>query len=156
MGDAIRGDKEKVLRDADDAYEELRQAVAGLDEAQARTVWLGSWGVKEILTHISAWDREMVPGFARMDRGEAPYPAGTYDDYDAWNARFVEQGKNASHREVLETLESSHRSLVEAAGKLGEQHFAAGASGRGLLESIAAQHYREHATQIQEWRSSQR
>ena len=150
------GDKEKVLRDADDAYEELRQAVAGLDEAQTRTVWLGSWGVKEILTHISAWDREMAPGFARIDRGDAPYPAGTYDDYDAWNARFVEEGKNASHQEVLDTLESSHRAFVAAAGKLGEQHFAAGASARELLESIAAQHYREHATQIREWRSSQR
>ena len=150
------GDKEKVLRDADDAYEELRQAVAGLDDAQIRTVWLGSWGVKEILTHISAWDREMAPGFSRIDRGEPPYPAGAYDDYDAWNARFVEAGKDASHRDVLDTLVTSHRNFITAAGKLGEEHFAAGASARELFESIVAQHYREHAAQIREWRSGQR
>ena len=150
------GDKEKVLRDADDAYEELRQAVAGLDEAQTRTVWLGSWGVKEILIHIYAWDREMVPSFARIDRGEPPYPAGAYDDYDAWNARFVEADTEASHRDVLDALETSHRNLVTAAGTLGEEHFAEGASARGLFESIAAQHYREHTTQIREWRSGQR
>jgi len=150
------GDKEKVLRDADDAYEELRQAVTGLDEAQTRTAWLGSWGVKEILIHIYAWDREMAPSFARIDRGEPPYPAGAYDDYDAWNARFVEADKEASNREVLDALETSHRDLVTAAGKLGEEHFAEGASARRLLESIAAQHYREHATQIREWRSGQR
>ena len=150
------GDKEKVLRDADDAYEELRQAVTGLDEAQTRTAWLGSWGVKEILIHIYAWDREMAPSFARIDRGEPPYPAGAYDDYDAWNARFVEADKEVSHREVLDALETSHRAFVTAAGKLGEEHFAEGASARGLLESIAAQHYREHATQIREWRSGQR
>jgi hypothetical protein len=150
------GDKEKVLRDADDAYEELRQAVAGLDEAQTRTVWLGSWGVKEILIHIYAWDREMAPSFPRIDRGEPPYAAGAYDDYDTWNARFVEAGKEATHREVLEALETSHRDLVTAAGRLGEEHFAEGASARGLFESIAAQHYREHATQIREWRSGHR
>ena len=150
------GDKEKVLRDADDAYEELRQAVTGLDEAQTRTAWLGTWGVKEILIHIYAWDREMAPSFARIDRGEPPYPAGAYDDYDAWNARFVEADKEASNREVLDALETSHRDLVTAAGTLGEEHFAEGASARGLFESIAAQHYREHATQIREWRSGQR
>ncbi len=150
------GDKEKVLRDADDAYEELRQAVTGLDETQTRTAWLGSWGVKEILIHIYGWDREMAPSFARIDRGEPPYPAGAYDDYDAWNARFVEADKEVSHREVLDALETSHRDLVTAAGTLGEEHFAEGASARGLFESIVAQHYREHATQIREWRSGQR
>ena len=150
------GDKEKVLRDADDAYEELRQAVTGLDEAQTRTAWLGTWGVKEILIHIYAWDRELAPSFARIDRGEPPYPAGAYDDDVAWNARFVEADKEASHREVLEALETSHRAFVTAAGKLGEAHFAEGAGARELFQSITAQHYREHATQIREWRSGQR
>ena len=150
------GDKQKVLQEAADTYGELREAVAGLDEAQTQAVWLDTWGVKEILIHISGWDREMAPAFARIERGEAAYPAGAYDDYDTWNARFVEAGKHARSAEILGDLEESHRALVAAADVLGDAHFAAGAAARELLEAIGARHYREHATQIREWRSGTR
>lgn len=150
------GDKQKVLQEAADTYGELREAVAGLDEAQTRAVWLGTWGVKEILIHISGWDREMAPTFARIERGEAAYPAGAYDDYDAWNARFVDAGKQVRTAEILADIEASHQTLVAAAGALGDEHFAAGAAARELLEAIGARHYREHATQIREWRSGTR
>jgi Protein of unknown function (DUF1706) len=148
------GDKQKVLQDAAEAYGELREAVAGLDEAQTRAVWLGIWGVNEILIHISGWDREIAPAFARIERGEPAYPAGAYDDFDAWNARFVEAGKHAQSAEVLADLEASHRGLVAAAGALGDEHFAPGAAARELLDGTGAQHYREHAAQIREWRNS--
>jgi hypothetical protein len=147
------GDKEKVLREAGEAYGELREAVSGLDEAQSRAIWLGTWGVREILIHIVGWDREMAPAFARIERGEPPYPAGAYDDYDGWNARFVEAGKHAETREILADLESCHRGLVATAATLGEEHFTMGSRARELLDGICPQHYREHAAQIRQWRS---
>jgi len=148
------GDKEKVLKDCDEAYGELREAIAGLDEARTRAVWLGTWGVREVLIHISAWDREMAPALSRIGRGEAAYPAGTYDDFDAWNARFVEAGKDAATHEILVDLEASHRGLVAAAKGLGEAHFSADAAARELFEGTGAKHYREHAGQIRDWRHS--
>ena len=152
-GEDGMGDKEKALQEAGEAYGELRGAVSGLDEAQSRAIWLGTWGVREILIHIAGWDREMAPGFARIGRGEPPYPAGAYDDYDAWNARFVDAGKHAATREILADLESCHRGLMTAAASLGDEHFAPGAPARELLDSIGPQHYREHAAQIRQWRS---
>jgi len=147
------GDKHKILQEASEAYGELREAITGLDESRVTDVWLGSWGVKEILIHISGWDREMTPALARIERGEPAYPAGSYDDFNAWNARFVEAGKHAKTSEILIDLEASHRSLVAAATALGEEHFAVGAPARDLLEGTGAQHYREHAAQIRQWRS---
>ena len=150
------GDKQKVLQEAAEAYGELWETAAGLDEAQTRAVWLGTWGVKEILIHISAWDREIAPAFARIERGEPAYPAGTYDDFDAWNARFVEAGKDAQKAEILADLEASHRGLVAAASALGDEHFSTGAAARELLGATGAQHYREHTAQIREWRNGTR
>ncbi len=147
------GDKETALQEAGEAYGELREAVSGLDEAQSRAVWLGTWGVREILIHIVGWDREMAPAFARIEGGEPPYPAGAYDDYNAWNARFVDAGKHAATREILADLESCHRGLMTAAASLGDGHFAPGAPARELLDSIGPQHYRERAAQIRQWRS---
>jgi Protein of unknown function (DUF1706) len=147
------GDKDKALRDADEAHGELRQAIAGLGEAQISQVWLGTWGVREILIHISGWQREMIPALARIGRGERPYPDGvSYDDADQWNARFVEARKGATASEVLAELEASHRDFVGAAASLAEEHFAPGATARELFEGAGSEHDREHAAQIRQWR----
>lgn len=145
-------DKQKILTEADEAYSELQEAIAGLDDAEMNRVWLGSWGVREILVHAAAWDQEMAPAFGRIGRGEEPYAAGAYDDADAWNARFVERKKGAKPSEALADLEASHRRLVAAATALGAEHFSEGAPARALLEGTGAQHYREHAAQIRQWR----
>jgi hypothetical protein len=46
-------DKERLLREADEAFVELRRAIDGLTDDEMRQAWLGSWGVREILIHIS-------------------------------------------------------------------------------------------------------
>ena len=42
-------DKRKLLKDADEAYSELIEAVAGLSDLELSRVWLGTWGAREIL-----------------------------------------------------------------------------------------------------------
>lgn len=147
------GDKQKLLRDADEAYGELREAIIGLDDGEASRVWLGTWGVREILIHISGWHREMIPALGRTGRGEAPYPEGvSYDDADAWNARFVDARKSAKLADVLADLEASHRHFITAAAAVPDEHFIAGAPARSLFEGAGAEHYREHAAQIRQGR----
>ena len=48
-------DKAALVRDADDAFAELEQALAGLNEESMGQVWLGTWGVREILIHVTGW-----------------------------------------------------------------------------------------------------
>ena len=142
-------DKTRLLQEADAAFGELRQAIDGLSEAQMSRVWLGTWSVREILIHVSGWHEEMIPGLERVGRGEPPYPAGTYDDFDAWNARFVERKAGVKVTDVVTQLEASHRAFARAAAAVPEQHFG---TARELLDGGGTGHYREHATQIREWR----
>ncbi|HYB43944.1 MAG TPA: ClbS/DfsB family four-helix bundle protein [Candidatus Methylomirabilis sp.] len=151
------GDRDKVVRDADEAYGELRESVTGLDDGQLHRVWLGTWGVREILIHISGWHREMIPALQRLGRGEPAYPEGiSYDDYDGWNARFVDAKKSARSTEVLAELEASHRGFMKAAEALSDEQLAAGAPARELFDGVGPAHYREHAAQIREWRRADR
>jgi hypothetical protein len=145
-------DKEKLLREADEAYAELRQAIEGLSDDEMRQIWLGSWGVREILIHISGWHEVATPALGRIARDEAPYPPGTYDDFDAWNARFVIQKTGVKTSDVLAELDVSHKNFVEAARALPDQHFQAGKTARETFENNGPGHYREHAAQIREWR----
>ena len=149
---AQQGAKQELLQQAEQEYDGLKAAIEGLDDAQMRTLWLGSWGVREILAHISGWHREMIPALERLHRGEAPYPDGAYDDFDSWNARFVEARKRLGPADTLRALDASHRELLSAASRLPDEHFAQGKPAAGLVDGITAGHYREHAEQIRQWR----
>jgi hypothetical protein len=148
-------DKSALIRDTDVAFTELEQAVEGLGEEAMGQVWLGSWGVREILVHISGWHRAMIPALDALAHGAAePYPAGTYDDFDTWNARFVADKAGVKVADVLAELTSSHREFVAAAAAVPESQFAAGGAGAGLVDGAGPGHYREHAAQIREWRQA--
>jgi len=146
-------DKQKLVREADEAFGELREAISGLDEAAMKKVWLGTWGAREIVIHVSGWHRELIPAFGRLGQHQTPYPEGvSYDDFDAWNARFVEAKRNVTLSDILSELEASHHDFMAAATTLPDEYFAAGAPAREMFEGAGAPHYREHAAQIREWR----
>jgi hypothetical protein len=145
-------DKITLLRDADEAFAELHRTIDGLSDEEMRRVWLGTWGVREILIHIAGWHEELTPALGRIGKGEVPYSPGTYDDFDAWNARFVERKTGVKSADVLAELEASHRQFVGAAAALPESLFAPGAAARESFEGAGAPHYREHAAQIRQWR----
>ena len=146
------GAKQELIQSAEEEYARLRAAIAGLDEAQLTEVWLGSWGVRQIMAHIAGWHREMVPALERLGRGETPYPDGTYDDYDSWNARFVDARKDVKTGDILREADVSHADLLHAAGRLSDEALAPGQPARALVDGVAADHYREHTGQILEWR----
>jgi hypothetical protein len=145
-------DKAKVLREADEAFEELERATRGLTEEQMLEVWLGTWSVRDILIHISGWHRAMMAALQHVGRGEPPFAAGIYDDFDAWNARFVTEKTGVKVADVRAELVASHHDFRRAAADVPEQHFE---SARELLDGAGRGHYREHAAQIRAWRERQ-
>jgi hypothetical protein len=145
-------DRAKLLREADEAFTELHRAIDGLTDEEMRQTWLGSWGVREILIHISGWHDELTPALRRIAKGDPAYAPGTYDDFDAWNARFVERKAGVKVADVLAELDASHQRFVRAAAAVPEPHFAPGGAAREPFEGAGAAHYREHAAQIRAWR----
>jgi len=146
------GARQELLQQAEEEFDGLKAAIKGLDEGQMREIWLGSWGVREILAHAAGWHREMMPALERLGHGEAPYPDGAYDDFDNWNARFVDARRDRTSAEILQELGATHREFVAAASRLSEEHFGEGKPASGLVDGVTAAHYREHAGQIREWR----
>ena len=145
-------EKATLLQEAEDTFSELRQAIDGLDDARLTRVWLGTWSAREILNHISGWHREMIPALGRLAGGEPPYPAGTYDDFDAWNARFVERKRGVKVAVVLAELDASHRDFIRAAAAVPAPAYAPDGAARELVIGVGPGHYREHTAQIREWR----
>jgi hypothetical protein len=144
-----------VIEEADAAYAELRAAIAGIDEARMGEPWLGSWGLREILAHLSGWHREMLPALDRLARGERAAPPGvSYDDFDAWNARFVAVRAQARPAELIEELDATHRAFLIAAARMPAELLGPGGKARELFDGVTTGHYREHAEQIRRWRAA--
>ena len=142
-------DKATLIHEADRTFAELQQATQDLTEQEMLEVWLGTWSVREILIHMSGWHRAMIPALLHVTRGEPPFAAGTYDDFDAWNARFVAEKAGVKAVDARSELDASHHDFVRAAAAIPEERFEAA---RELLDGAGAGHYREHAAQIRAWR----
>lgn len=147
--------KSDVLAEAAREFTALHEAVEGLNEDEMNEVWLGHWSVKDIAAHIAGWHREMTPALERLARGEKALPAGTsYEDVDAWNARFVEAQRGVAVTDVLLELDRTHESFLRAADGVPDDRFQPGRTAWTLVNGSSAHHYREHAAQIRAWRAA--
>ncbi len=146
-------EKTTLLSGAETEFAAFKCALAGLDEAQMREVWLGTWSARDIVAHISGWHREMAPALQRMQKGERPIPEGvSYDDVDAWNGRFAEARKTAATADILKELDASHAAFLQAAAGVPEERYVPGKTAHKIVDFNSRHHYQEHRAQIEEWR----
>jgi hypothetical protein len=147
--------KDELLNQAARDYKAFHETLTGLNEAQMSEVWLGTWSIKDIVAHISGWHREMGGALERLARGEKPVPPGvSYDDVDAWNAKFAAAKKKAPVADVLLEFDKSHEYFMHAAAGVPADRFQVGKTAWKLVDGNSAHHYREHAEQIRTWRKS--
>jgi hypothetical protein len=90
-----------------------------------------------------------------MARGERPLPEGvSYDDADAWNAKFAAARKATPVRQVLDDLERSHADFMRAAAAVPAERFQPGKTAWKIVDLNSAHHYTEHGDQIRAWRAA--
>ena len=147
--------KDELLLTAAREYKAFHEALHGLNEEQMAEVWLGTWSVKEIVAHMSGWHRELLPALERLARGERPVPESvSYDDVDAWNARFVGTAKDKEITDLLLDLDRAHEDFMRAADRIPAARFQPGRTAYRTVDGVTARHYREHSDQIRAWRAS--
>ena len=151
--------KETVLRTVETEYENLQEAVKGLNDNQMAVAWLDGWSVKDILGHVLGWENQMIIFLERMGRGERPVPEGAdYSDPDAWNAKFALQFAPIGGATVLATWRQTHMNFVKAAYALPDDRFGEKdgklKTANRMLADNGYEHYREHTAQIKKWRES--
>ena len=145
--------REELLQQADAEFDDLLSSVEGLSDEQMLVEWFDGWSVRDILAHVAGWHREMTPVLERIAKGERPLPEGvSYDDADAWNAKFAAAHRNTPPGQMLEEVKASKEALIAAAKTVPEERFVEGRAAYRILSGTAAGHYREHIGPIREWR----
>jgi len=147
--------KQDLLNETALQYRAFHEAIHGLNEEHLDEAWLGTWAIRDIVAHISGWQREMTPALERLARGERPFAEGvTYDDVDGWNARFAAASRKVEATEVLLELDRSHERFMHAAAQVPEERYVPDKTTWTIVDQTGAHHYREHGEQIRAWRAS--
>jgi hypothetical protein len=147
--------KQELLNQAAREYKAFHESLQGLNEEQLNAVWLGTWSIKDIVAHITGWQRELDPALERLARGERPVPEGvSYEDVDAWNAKFAAARRGAEAADLLLELDKSHERFMHLADAIPDARFQPNRTAYKMVDLNSAHHYKEHGDQIRAWRAT--
>ncbi len=117
----------------------------------------GEWSVKDVLAHISAWERRMLSWLGSHLRGEPPDVPLPWD-VERMNAETYAQVKDKPLADVLEEFRQSYRESLALAESLTEKQLQTEYTDTWpmgpLWLGVAANthwHYKEHRESIEAW-----
>lgn len=163
MTDATIHDKPSLLASTHDERTRLDALVASLDEAAlTRDGAIEGLSVKDIVAHITAWERRVVAGTEAALRGETPAwpePGWAMDRMDELNDRDFAANRDRATADVLAEARASYErasQLIEALDERdlfdGERYaWTRGEPAWRFFDSNMGEHYREHREAIEAW-----
>jgi hypothetical protein len=122
---------------------------------------VGDWSVKDVLSHLTAWESRPLEWLEAARRGDTPRPADwpqglSEDEENAW---IYQRSASRPLQDVLQESRAVSNRIMELLNELPEedlsdpQHYA-WTQGTSLIDRMPGNtfdHYREHAQQIREW-----
>lgn len=148
--------KEETLQLVDKEYQNLLEAIDGLDEEVLSRVWFGEWSTKQVIGHLLGWEREMTKALERLARGERPTPEGVdYSNTEEWNAKFAGATAAIEPRSIVAMWRQVHMTYVRAARAIPDERYGEGKTVNKLLQASTIGHYPEHAGPIRERRKQE-
>ena len=136
---------------------EPRMTVAGVT---------GNWSVKDVVAHLTAWEKRTVARLIAVRQGgkpePAPWPPNTSEEEE--NAWIYEANRKRSLRDVLDDSRRVHDQVMKQLQpvtdeELNERGRFSWLDGNKLVESIPGntyEHYQEHGELIRKWLARQR
>jgi hypothetical protein len=144
---------QRLLRRLDDAWTAFRQSYDGLSEAELTEPHaIGEWSVKDILSHVTTWEREALKYLPLIAEGGRPPRYARYGGIDAFNAQMMEQARRLSLQQALADLDHTHQRLVDFVQEAPPKWLEGQTRFRRRLRLDTYGHYPLHATAIRAWR----
>jgi hypothetical protein len=122
---------------------------------------VGDWSVKDVVAHLTAWERRPLEWLQAARRGDAPVPAPWPQNLseDETNAWIYDSNRGRSLQEILDESRTVSRQIVELVLELPEKDLSdpqryAWTQGISLIERMPGNtfdHYREHGEQVRAW-----
>lgn len=157
-------DKTGLLTILRKSHEDFLQAIEGLTEEEMNEPGVnGDWSVKDILSHLTRWEAELVKLLWQTSQGITPgglAVSATSEEVDELNARWVQEDRDRSLSQVLEDFHGVRKQTIRRVEAFSEEDLTdvkryAWLEEVPLWKRIAIESYEheaEHLSQIQAWR----
>jgi len=154
--------RDHVLLALKDSRMKMETALRGLtDEQLLEPGVIGEWSVKDLLSHLTAWEAEVVTRLAKLQAGKKIQSVVPADDtIDSLNAKWYQAHKDRDLDRVLADFHGVREQMIRQVESLNDKQLALPLpwSKTDTIENLIAwnsyDHEPEHAEQIQKWRSS--
>ncbi len=156
--------KKEILEQIREARGALLTAIEGLsDDAMLRPGVVRLWSVKDILSHLNAWESELVTALSQLDKPNHVPEIVKIDDIDEWNEEQYRASARRPLDVVMEDFNGVHKHLLKAVEALDDDTLEnvrkfPWMEGEPLWYLIAENgywHEQEHAEEIRRWRKEQ-
>jgi hypothetical protein len=156
--------KDEVLDALEDEREKFMDSIEGLsDEALQTPGVVGEWSIKDIMTHLSAWEAELVKLLWQVKQNQKPSTAHFSDvAVDFRNQQWYAIYKGRPLENVLADFVSVRKQTVRRVEAFNDKDLTdpqryTWLEERALWEWVAGdsfEHEAEHRSQIQAWREN--
>ena len=143
----------------------LEDRIATLDEDDLTTDGvIDGLSIKDMLAHITAWERRAVRRLGQWRRGEEvewPEPGYSMDQMDELNQRDFAANRDRPLADVLRDATEAYDDLLDFIEEWTEQELfdrpqtLGGIQPAQIIRANADEHYREHLDQIDAWLAGQ-
>jgi len=146
---------QRLLRRLDAAWGAFEATYAGLSDAQLMMSGVtGGWSVRDILAHVTTWEKEALTHLPLiLEGGTPPRYSVRYGGIDAFNARMTEAKRDLALPAVLHQMDNTHRRIVELVRTAHEAQISSETRFRHRLRLDTYSHYPGHAEAIRRWRA---
>jgi len=114
----------------------------------------GGWSINDILAHVSFWERTCTGWLVAVAEGRAP-ARPEVRDVDATNARAHAEARGRTPEAIARDAREAFAAIIDATASLSDADIADearfGFPVWGMIDGNSAEHYREHAEQIEAW-----
>jgi hypothetical protein len=154
-------DKKGLLEKIEMEWALLNNLVSRIDIDRMEKPRFGGWSVKDILAHITAWERFMDLHYLQNQPAHEYFgvEADEFEslDEDAYNAILYERNRHLSLAEINAAFQECHQDIISRVENMSFEDMIAPRvggkwSGGPLLVGIAANtydHYQEHRLSIE-------
>lgn len=143
-----------MLSRLENAWNALLASYAGLCGVEMTEIGVTeSWSVKDIISHVTAWENEALKHLPDILAGKRPPRYSViYGGIDAFNKLVVNQSRNLSLAEALQRRDETHQQLIEYIQTAPEAQRATETRFLRGLRLDTYSHYLIHAEAIRKWR----
>lgn len=107
----------------------------------------GSWSPKQVIAHITGWDKEVIRQFGLFQDG---LEKAIEHNLDEFNKDSVQKRRHLNWNETILELQRVHQQFYQSAMSVSSQALAQNGEYRNWVQ-VQIDHYKHHTKQLEKW-----